>query len=82
VYKDKWNDVTVKELYKVIELMVLIGVYKSKNKDFCQLWNLENGRPIFNKIMSRQRFQKVLRVRTVIQLYNSCITISQRSFSR
>ena len=62
VYKNKWNDVTVKELYKVIGLMVLIGVYKSINEDICQLWGLENGRPVFNKTMSRQSFQDVLRV--------------------
>ena len=62
MYKDKWNDVTVEELYKVIGLMVLMGVYKSKNEDICQLWSLENVRPIFNKIMSRQHFQDVLRV--------------------
>ena len=62
MYKDKWNDVTVEELYKVIGLIVLIGVYKSKSGDICQLWSLENGRPIFNKIMSRQCFQDVLRV--------------------
>ena len=49
-------------MYKVIGLMVLIGVYKSKNEDSCQLWSLEKGRPIFNKIMNRQRFQDVLRV--------------------
>ena len=53
VYKDKRNDVTVEELYKVIGLMVLIGVYKSKNEDICQLWGLENGSPIFNNIMNR-----------------------------
>jgi len=52
----------VKELYKVIGLMVVIGVYKSKNEGICQLWSLENGRPIFNKIMSQQHFQDVLRV--------------------
>jgi len=62
VYRDKWNDVTIEELYKVIGLMVAIGVYKSKNKDICQLWCLQNRRPIFNKIMSRQHFQDVLRV--------------------
>jgi len=62
VYKDKWNYVTVKELYKVIGLMVLMGVYKSKNEEICQLWSLENKRLIFDKIMSQQRFQDVLRV--------------------
>ena len=62
VDKDKWNDVRVEELYKVIGLMVLIGVYKSTNEDICQLWGLENGCPIFNKTMSQQRFQDVLRV--------------------
>ena len=62
MYKDKWNDVTVEEFYKVIGLMVLIGVYKSKNEDICQLWSLETKHLIFDKIMSRQRFQDVLRV--------------------
>ena len=52
VCKDKWNDVTVEELYKVIGLMVLIGVYKSKNEDICQVWSLENGCHIFNKIIA------------------------------
>ena len=42
--------------------MVLIRVYKSKNEDICQIWSLENGHPIFNKTVSRQRFQYVLRV--------------------
>jgi len=62
VYKDKWNDVTVEEFYKVIGLVVLIGVYRAKNEHICQLWSLENGRPFFNEIMSRQHFQDVLRV--------------------
>jgi hypothetical protein len=57
VYKDKSNE----ESYKIIGLMVLIGVYKSKGEDICQIWSLKNGRPIFNKIMSRQRLQDVLR---------------------
>jgi len=35
VYKYKWNDVTVEELYKVIGLMVLISGYRSKNEDIC-----------------------------------------------
>ena len=44
VYKDKWNDITVEELCKVIGLMVLIGVYKSKNEDICVnfgVWKME-----------------------------------------
>ena len=62
MYRNKCNDVTVEELYKDIGWIVLIGVYKSKNEDICQLWCLQNRRPIFNKIMSRHRFQDVLRV--------------------
>ena len=61
MYKHKWNNVTV-ELYKLIGLVVLIGVHQSKNEDICQLWSLENGHPIFNKIMSPQSFQDILRV--------------------
>ena len=43
MYKDKWNDVTVEELYKVIGLMVLIGVYKSKMKTFVNfgVWKMD-----------------------------------------
>ena len=40
--------------------MILVGVYKSKNENVAQLWSKEDGRPIFNQIMSRNRCQQIL----------------------
>lgn len=37
-------------------------MYKSKNEDVAQLWSRDDGRPLFNKIMPRQRFQQILKV--------------------
>ena len=62
IYKDNWADISIEEIKKFIGLLILIGVYKSKNEEVSQLWSRTDGRPIFNKIMSRQRFQRILRV--------------------
>ena len=51
-----WKDIDQVELKKVIGTLILIGVYKSKNEDINVLWSKEDGRPIFNKIISRTRF--------------------------
>ena len=48
--------------------MTLIGVYKSKNESILQLWNKDHGRPIFNHIMSRNRYLTILRV---LRFYNA-----------
>ncbi|XP_029648376.1 piggyBac transposable element-derived protein 4-like [Octopus sinensis] len=61
VYKGKWKETDLSELKKFIELIILIGVYKSKHANVTQLWSQEDGHPIFNKIMSR-RFQQILQV--------------------
>ena len=50
------------ELKKLIGVLLLTGVYKSNHENVHQLWSLTDGRPIFNKIMSRNRFQEVIRV--------------------
>ena len=43
-------------------VVILIGGYKSNNKNVAQLWSKENGRPIFNRLMSRNQYQQILRV--------------------
>jgi len=58
----KWKDMTVTELKKLTGVLLLIGVYKSNHENVSQLWSLTDGRPIFNKIMSRNRFQEMVRV--------------------
>ena len=62
VFSNNWKDSTVVELRKVIRTLLLVGVYNSSNKDLSQLWHMEHGRPIFCKIISRNRFQNILRV--------------------
>ena len=62
VLSNNWKDTTVAELRKVIGTLFLVGVYKSSNEDLSQLWHMEHGRPIFCKIISRNRFQNILRV--------------------
>lgn len=61
VLKEKWNNVVVKELNVFIGVLILIGVYKSRNEPVIQLWSKNDGRAIFNKAMSRNRFQELLR---------------------
>ena len=43
-------------------VVILIGVCKSNNENVAQLWSKEYGRPIFNKLMSRNRYQQILRL--------------------
>lgn len=62
VYKDKWVDISSLELKKFIGALILIGVYKSKNEEVGQLWSRNDGRPIFNQIMSRERFRQIVKV--------------------
>ncbi|XP_029651769.1 piggyBac transposable element-derived protein 4-like [Octopus sinensis] len=62
IYKDKWKEIDHSELKKFIGLIILIGVYGSKHENVTQLWSQEDGRSIFNKIMSRGRFQQILQV--------------------
>jgi len=61
VYGENWKDVTDKELLCFLGLSILSGVYKSRNESIQQLWSLEDGRPIFNRGMARNRFQQISR---------------------
>ena len=44
----------------MIGTLLLVGVYKSSNKDLFQLWHIKHGKLIFPKIISRNRFQDIL----------------------
>ena len=59
---NKWVAINQSEFDKFLSVVVLIGVYKSNNEDVAQLWIKEIGRPIFNKLMSRYRYQQILQV--------------------
>ena len=44
-----WKDTDEGEIRRFIGLLLLAGVYTSKNEAISQLWNLEDGRPIFGQ---------------------------------
>lgn len=58
---DNWKDVTEEEFLCFFGLLILSGVYKSRGESVIQLWSKEDGRAIFNKSMSRTRFQLISR---------------------
>lgn len=62
VYKANWITISQAEFEKFLGIVILIGVYKSNSENVSQLWSKEDGRPIFNKLMSRNRYQQILRV--------------------
>ena len=43
-------------------MRILVGDYKSRSENIIQLWRKHDGRPIFNHIRSRRRYQQILRV--------------------
>ena len=51
-----------KEFKVFLGVIILIGVlYKSNNESVEQLWSTLDGRPIFNRTMSRGKYQQTLR---------------------
>jgi len=56
-----WYSVCNDELHVFLGLLLLAGAYKSKNEAIRDLWNEIDGRLIFLKSMSRNRFYNLLR---------------------
>ena len=61
VYIENWTAIDQSEFDKFLGVVILIGVYKSNSENVAQLWSKEDGRPIFNKLMSRNKYQQILR---------------------
>jgi len=61
IYVEKWTDVTEEEFLCFLGLLLLSGVYKSRNESVIQLWNSTDGRAIFGESMARNRFQQISR---------------------
>ena len=57
LYCDAWNCISSEELHVFLGLMLLAGVYRSKNSPIDELWSEADGRPIFGRSMSRNRFK-------------------------
>ena len=56
VYKDKWVAINQFEFDKFLGVVILFGVYTSSIKNVAQLWSKEDGRTIFNKLLSRNQY--------------------------
>ena len=53
VHGSSWKPMDDEEFKVFLGVIILIGVYKSKNESVAQLWSTLDGRPIFNRTMSR-----------------------------
>src|ERR1044072_1065451 len=62
VFADNWKDIVRDEMFCYLGVLILIGVYRSKNEPISELWNQERGRPIISGNMARDRFQQISRV--------------------
>nr|XP_004208062.2 piggyBac transposable element-derived protein 4-like [Hydra vulgaris] len=56
-----WVDTTVNELHEFIGVLLLAGVFHSKNQTIKELWSKLNGIPIFSTSMQRDRFVNLRR---------------------
>lgn len=62
VYGDGWNDVDWTEIEAFIGLILLAGVYRSRNEALTSLWDVETGRLIFRAVMSLKKFKILSRI--------------------
>lgn len=62
VYGDIWNDVSWTEIEAFIGLILLAGVYRSRNEALTSLWEAETGRSIFQAVTSLKKFQQLARI--------------------
>ncbi len=62
VYKENWNEVDRTDIEAYIGLLILCGVYKSRNENVASLWDADTGRAIFRATLSQQTFHVLSRV--------------------
>nr|XP_033472352.1 piggyBac transposable element-derived protein 4-like [Epinephelus lanceolatus]XP_033472354.1 piggyBac transposable element-derived protein 4-like [Epinephelus lanceolatus] len=66
----EWKDVDVEELWAFIGLLILAGVYRSRDEATQSLWAEDTGRSIFRATMSRKRFQQI----SVALRFDDCLS--------
>lgn len=62
VFADDWNDIDSIDLFAFIGLILLAGVFRSRNESTESLWDTEKGRPVFGAVMPIKTFKKISRV--------------------
>lgn len=60
VFKDKWKTVDSTDIQAYMGLLILAGVYRSRNESTDSLWDADTGRAIFRATMSQQTFSRVV----------------------
>lgn len=61
LFYNVWKHIDLYELQTYIGLLLLAGVYRARLEPIQHLWNVRDGRPIFGKAMSRNRFSLITR---------------------
>ncbi|RXN33140.1 piggyBac transposable element-derived 4-like protein [Labeo rohita] len=56
VFADEWKDLSLADH---VGLLILSGVYRSKNEAMESLWHPESGRAIFRAVMTLKMFRKI-----------------------
>ncbi|XP_028681576.2 piggyBac transposable element-derived protein 4-like [Erpetoichthys calabaricus] len=56
VLREKWKEHSVMHLCAYLGVLILPGVYKSKDESIASLWDIETGRAIFHAKMSLETF--------------------------
>nr|XP_061796549.1 piggyBac transposable element-derived protein 4-like [Nerophis lumbriciformis] len=56
-----WTKLTAQELRAYLGLLILAGMYRSRNESTLSLWDKDLGRPIFVQTMSHGRFGQINR---------------------
>ncbi|KAK1877186.1 PiggyBac transposable element-derived protein 4 [Dissostichus eleginoides] len=57
----EWRDMDTEELQAYVGLLILAGVYRSKNESTLSLWSEKSGWSIFRATMSHKRFHQISR---------------------
>lgn len=62
VFGDRWKDLNNVDLEAFVGLLLLSGVYKSRNESTKSLWDATTGRSIFRATMSLEKFKMISKV--------------------
>ncbi|XP_056108635.1 piggyBac transposable element-derived protein 4-like [Rhinichthys klamathensis goyatoka] len=62
VFKDKWKTVDSTDIQAYMGLLIMAGVYRSRNESTDSLWDADTGRAIFRATMSQQTSHVLSRV--------------------
>ena len=57
--KDRWKQLDIEDLKKIIATLPLIGVYKYGGEPIHQIWRKDDGRPTFNTILAQSKFREI-----------------------